>query len=122
MPFTHLERSILDVICAVERPDMPTLREVLTTAVVVSRENTGHGFYTHFRTSASTGGRWIRMIDGPSASMVDMGIDAVMGFILWCSEIGPTTLEGYQLGDAAGNTVDLATRELDTLQFSEITF
>lgn len=122
MTFTQLERSVLDAIFAVQRPDMPTLHDVLTTAVVVSRENTGHGFFTHFRTSASTGRRWVRMIDGPSASMVDMGIDAVMGFILWCSELGPTTLEGYQLGDAAGNTVDLATRELDALQFSEITY
>jgi hypothetical protein len=122
MTFTHLERSILNAICDVERANMSALREALSTAVVASRENTGHGFYTHFRTAAFDRARWTQMIRGPSARMLDMGMDAVMGFILWCSEQGPTTLEGFQLGDAAGDTVDLKTRDLETLRFSEIAY
>jgi len=118
--FTHLERSILDAICMVERPSMPKLREVLSTAVASTRENTGHGFYTRLQLTVSDDGPWTQIIDGPSARMLDMGDDAVMGFILWCSQRGPETLEGFQYGDAAGNTVDLHTFDLEMLRFSEI--
>lgn len=62
------------------------------------------------------------MIDGPCARMLDMGDDALMGFILWCSERGPETLEGFQFGDAEGETVDLKTRHLGALRFSEISY
>ncbi len=122
LTITHLERSILDAICMVESPSMPALREVLSTAVVVSRENTGHGFYTKLRLTAPCDGRWMQMIDGPCARMFDMRDDALMGFILWCSEHGPETLEGFQFGDAKGDTVDLKTRDLGTLRFSEIAY
>ena len=122
MTFTHLEESILDAICAVERADTPALREVLSTAIVTTRENTGHGFYTHFRTTAPESAHWKHIINGPCARMLDMGMDAMMGFILWCSEQGPTTLEGFQLGDAAGDTIDLRSRNLETLRFSEIAY
>lgn len=101
---------------------MPALQEVLSTAVVATRENTGHGFYTELRTAAPRNERWINKINGPCARMLDMGEDAVMGFILWCSEQGPTTLEGFQLGDSSGHTVDLRTRDLGALRFSEIAY
>ena len=101
---------------------MPALREALSKALVISRDNTGHGFYTAFRTTAPQDGAWVHMIDGPCARMLDMGEDAVMGFILWCSERGPTTLEGFQFGDSAGDTVDLRTRDLGALRFSEIAY
>jgi hypothetical protein len=120
VPLTHLERSILDAICMVERPSMPKLREVLSTAVVSTRDNTGHGFYTRLQLMVPANGPWMQMIDGPSARMLHMGDDAVMGFILWCSERGPETLERFQYGDAAGNTVDLHTFDLEALRFSEI--
>jgi len=70
--------------------------------------------------TVSDDGPWTQIIDGPSARMLDMGDDAVMGFILWCSQRGPETLEGFQYGDAAGNTVDLHTFDLEMLRFSEI--
>jgi hypothetical protein len=119
LTFTPLERSVLDAICTAERATSPTLSEVLSTALVTSRDNTGHGFYTAFQTTARAAKDtpWIHMIDGPFVHMLDMGDDALMGFILWCSDDGPTTLEGYQLGDPAGNTVDLKTTDLSKLQF-----
>ncbi|WP_143058541.1 hypothetical protein [Sphingomonas sp. OV641] len=120
LTFTHLERSILDAICLVERPSIPGLQEILSTATVVSRDNTGHGFYTKFRTAPLQDERWENMIPGPIARMLDMGEDALMGFILWCSEQGSNTLEGFQLGDSAGDTVDLKTRDLGALRFSDI--
>lgn len=122
IPLTHLEKSILDAICMEERLSMPTLREVLATASVSIRENTGHGFYTSLQLTVSNDGPWKPMIDGPYARMLDMGDDAVMGSILWCSERGPETLEVFQYGDAAGTTVDLKTFDLETLRFSDIVY
>jgi hypothetical protein len=119
-PFTHLERSVLDAICTAESSTMPALRGVLSEAIVVSRDNTGHGFYTEFRTAPIQGATWTSMISGPSALMSDMGAGAVMGFILWCSGQGPTTLEGVQLGDAVGATVDLKGYDLEALRFKSI--
>lgn len=121
LAFIYLEKSILDAIGKVERPSLPMLSEVLSTAVVGSRENTGHGFYTKL-TTAVQGVRWAHMIDGPSARMLNMGDDAVMGFILWCSDQGPTTLEGFQFGDSTRKTVDLRTRDLGELRFSELLY
>lgn len=105
-----------------ELTSMPKLRDVLSTAGVSNRENTGHGFYTRLQLTASDDGPWAQMINGPCARMLEMGDDAVMGFILWCSERGPQTLEGFQCGDTAGNTVDLRTFDLETLRFSEIAY
>jgi len=101
---------------------MSKLRQILSTAVVSTRENTGHGFYTRLQLTASDDGPWIQMINGPCARMLDMGDDAVMGFILWCSEREPETLEGFLCGDAAGNTVDLKTFDLGALRFCEIAY
>jgi len=126
LAFTHLERSVLDAICMEEHPSMPALQEALSSAAVLSRENTGLGFYTEFQTahppapSSDEGTRWASMIEGPCARMLGMGEEALMGFILWCSEDGPTTLEGFQLGDSAGDTVDLKIHDLQALQFSEV--
>lgn len=118
VPLTQLERSILDAICMRERRSFPKLREVLSTAVVSNRENTGYGFYTTLHLTA------IDVIpcfqfDGPYVRMLDMGDDAAMGFMLWCSEQGPRTLEGWQIGEE-GNLVDLHTFDLETLRFSAI--
>jgi hypothetical protein len=121
LTFTPLEKSVLDTICMMERPSMPRLREVLSTGVVTSRENTGHGFYTRFLTTARKDDHWTPMIDGPYARMLDMGEGALMCFFLWCAEQGPTTLEGFQLGNA-GASVDLKARDLGTLRFSEVAY
>ncbi|HEX8388492.1 MAG TPA: hypothetical protein VF636_05705 [Sphingomonas sp.] len=122
LTFTPLEKSVLDAICKAEYATLPSLSEVLSNARIMSRDNTGHGFYTEFQTyaCATSGALWPSMIDGPSVRMLDMGDNALMGFILWCSESGPTTLEGYQLGDSVGNTIDLRERDLTKLRFRAI--
>jgi hypothetical protein len=119
--FTHLEKSVLDAICDAQSSALPGLAEVLSTAVVVSRENTGHGFYTNFRAASGTYQlTWPRPIAGPNARMIGLGDDARMGFLLWCSEDEPNSLEGFQYGDTNGQTVDLKALDLASLRFSEL--
>lgn len=52
--------------------------------------------------------------------MLAMGDGMIMGFILWCENGYPQSLEGFQYGDAKGDTVDLKTYDLATLMFSHI--
>jgi hypothetical protein len=119
--FTQLERSVLDAICQTQGGALTGLAELLSTAVPVGRENTGHGFYTTYRaTSATFQSTWRRPIAGPNVRMLGLGEDAMMGFLLWCSEDESHTLEGFQYGDATGQTVDLKTFELADLRFREI--
>ena len=121
LEFTHLEKSVLDAIGDAQGGALPGLAELLSTAVIVSRENTGHGFYTDFRAAPGTfKSTWIRPIAGPNVHMVGLGDDAMIGFLLWCSEDEPNSLEGFQYGDANGQTVDLKTFDLADLRFSAI--
>jgi hypothetical protein len=103
---TSLEIAVLDFICKTIHEDGLALRGQLATASIRSRENTGHGFYTHFEVDhaiAGIGGHKSRdMRDGPLAK-VD-GIEHGMGFILWLHDGYANHLEGYSFG---GSTVDI---------------
>jgi hypothetical protein len=119
--FTHLEKCVLDAICAEHRDTIPHLAEYLSAAEFMCRNNTGHGFYTRFRSAASDADpNWPRPVEGPHAYMIGMGVDAIVGFLLWCCEGKPSSLEGFQYGDSTGRTVDLRTWDLSTLQFHRL--
>ena len=118
--FTYLERSVLDSIGTRYGAAHPGIAERMRTAVYLSRENTGHGFYTEFVSSAGTPEPSWPTIECPYARMVHMGNGAIMGFILWVGMNGANTLEGFQFGDAAGEYVDLKARNLADLDFSEL--
>ncbi|KHL24223.1 hypothetical protein PK98_14655 [Croceibacterium mercuriale] len=121
LSFTQLETSVLDAISAENREALPPLSAFLASAVVVRRENTGHGFYTYFESDPANGSLvWPRPIYGPHAYMVGMGEEALMGFLLWCSGDEPSALEGYQYGDSTGETVDLKTIDLADLRFCRL--
>ena len=119
--FTELEEAVLEEICSAKCSYLPPLSQLTSTAKVLDRDNTGHGFYTSFR--FDTGGApvaWPQPIKGPYAQLIDCGEGALMGFLLWCSSYEPSTLEGYQLGDNRGDTVDLKRRDLADLRFTEL--
>jgi len=92
---TPLERAVLRAICERHLADRTALEAQLPTAAVLSRENTGAGFYTYFSvdhaSSAAIGGERLR--SGPAAR-VD-GLVHGMGFILWLKEGYVDCLEGY---------------------------
>lgn len=123
--FTKLEAAVLKLVCETEGKQLSaSQRELLAahlaTAKVVKRDNTGHGFYTTFEVDHGPVPRLecLNMIDAPTVSMVGLGEDNSLGFILWAEDGYPTTLEGYQNGDVAGGTVDLLDYDLAELRFS----
>jgi hypothetical protein len=93
--FTPLERAVLRWICERHPLDQALLESQLLTATVISRENTGAGFYTQISAErgsvASFGGERLR--NGPTVA-VD-GLENGMGFILWLKEGFADCLEGY---------------------------
>jgi hypothetical protein len=75
--------------------DRTALEAQLATAAVISRENTGAGFYTRFLVEAvpatAIGGKRLR--EGPTATIG--GLQHGMGFILWLNKGYADCLEGY---------------------------
>ncbi|MDC7677245.1 hypothetical protein [Asticcacaulis machinosus] len=120
--FTPLETAVLDNICADYGDFGETLRALLASAKVSERDNTGHGFYTTIivnKTLPAIAPELAR-IDGPDAHMLGMGEGMIMGFILWCENGYPQSLEAFQYGDAKGDTIDLKQYDLSALRFSHI--
>ncbi len=93
--FTPLEQAVLRAICEMHPVDQAALEGQLSTATILSRENTGVGFYTRFsiKHCADTviGGERLRR--GPVAKI--HGLEHGMGFILWLNEGYSDCLEGY---------------------------
>jgi len=93
--FTALERAVLVWISNRYSADGAALEAQLSTASLLSRENTGAGFYTRFAVDhascAAIGG--MRLRDGP-ATKID-GLEHGMGFILWLKDGYADCLEGY---------------------------
>ncbi len=116
--FTSFEIAILTAMSDGEE----LLGILLNTAVVTERENTGHGFYTSFSVDRRQSRAPILAspVNGPNALMKDMGDGMVMGFLLWFDNGYPDCLEGFQYCDSQGNTVDLYTRDLATLAFTQL--
>jgi len=98
--FTTLERAVLAAICDINPEDRAALEAQLLTATLLSRENTGAGFFTHFmidRTSCTAiGGKRLR--HGPQAKMA--GLEHGMGLILWLKEGYANCLEGYSCAES----------------------
>jgi hypothetical protein len=53
--FTPLERAVLRAICEAHPVDRAALEGQLSTAIVLSRENTGAGFYARLAIERSSG-------------------------------------------------------------------
>jgi len=123
--FTNLEAAVLRLVCETDAyltaDQRQVLKSQLTTATVIDRDNTGHGFYTTFEVDRNTAPKLegVNMIDAPNMTMEGLGNGNSMGFILWAEDGYPTTLEGFQYGDLAGQTVDLHNHDLTELRFSK---
>lgn len=92
---TPLERAVLRSLCEAHPIDQAALEGQLSTAIVLSRENTGVGFYTRLSIERSAGAPigGERLRNGPAAK-ID-GLKHGMGFILWLEEGYADCLEGY---------------------------
>jgi hypothetical protein len=103
--FTALERAVLEAICEMHSANRAALEAQLSTATVISRENTGAGFYARFQVERSSGiainGERSRA--GPEAR-ID-GLRHGMGFILWMKEGYVACLEGYSYAESTKGIV-----------------
>jgi hypothetical protein len=112
--FTPLERAVLTHICDMYSSDRAALEGQLSTATLLSRQNTGAGFYTRFvveqSSSAAIAGERSRA--GPETK-ID-GLHHGMGFILWLEEGYADCLEGYSYDDS---TTDIV---LETVGFERL--
>src|ERR1700756_2691561 len=98
--FSALERAVLDAICDRSSTERAALQAQLSTAVLVSRENTGAGFYTRFQVerSSSVAIKGERSRAGPEIKIP--GLEHGMGSILWLKEGYADCLEGYSYAES----------------------
>jgi hypothetical protein len=102
---TPLERAVLRAICEKELSDRTALEAQVSTATVLSRENTGAGFYTRFAIERASGAPICgeRLRHGPAASINGLGHG--MGFILWLKDGYVDCLEGYSYQESTAEIV-----------------
>jgi len=85
--------------------DRSALEAQLSTANLLSRENTGGGFFTRFEvdrgSNLAIGG--MRLRNGPAAKIE--GLEHGMGFILWLKEGYAHCLEGYSYAESTTGIV-----------------
>jgi|SRR5579864_1864394 len=111
--FTPLEHATLRAICQMHVVDRTALEAQLATAAVVSRENTGAGFYTRFSVerAANTAIGGDRLRSGPTARI--SGLKHGMGFILWLNQGYADCLEGYSYQESTAEiALELAEFEI----------
>jgi hypothetical protein len=114
--FTPLERRVLDLIGLSSEQVVVKLPALMKSAVVTRRDNTGHGFYTHFTAGSASPLVWPeRLITGPN---IDVRVDDEvlwMGTILWLDGGVPDCLEAYQYCTPDGRHIDLKEHDLHAL-------
>jgi hypothetical protein len=115
--FTSLERAVLTFICEEQGAIGNVLRNLLHTAHITKRDNTGHGFYTSFDVDRSLPPSLFpeRLVTGPDAPVKVGDQELLMGFILWLKDGYPQCLEGYQYGTKSGDQIDLHRENLSAM-------
>ncbi|RWD26785.1 MAG: hypothetical protein EOS23_16415 [Mesorhizobium sp.] len=105
--FNPLEGSALKAIC-LQYPDVSELlRAQLATATIAERENTGSGFFTHFRvdhTLPRLSGN--RVLDGPWFDVRELSLP--MCFLLFVNDGYADCLEGASTGEDDTRLIDFS--------------
>ena len=116
--FTELEHTVFGEI-GVDHPDIAAaLAAFVETAKVTKRDNTGHGFYTHFDVDRSQPplSAPSKIVHGPNLDVQVRDEVLEMGFILWLDEaLYPQFLEAFQYATKGGGNIDLQAENLDVL-------
>lgn len=105
--FTPLERAALDAILDEAREDRGTVAEQLRHASVLSRENTGGGFFTDLKVASDAND-----IDRKTAHLGQNvwinieGLEYGLGLILHVKDGRANLLEGYAVGPEDTSGID----------------
>lgn len=113
--FYSLEQWVLQRIAA-EYPDIAEdLLRQLAAATIVSRENTGHGFFTRFTIDRDTAKPVAcERVIGNLLAKVE-GMEDLMGFLLFFEEGFACMLEGAGFGDDVSD-IDFARAGISPLE------
>ena len=105
--FTPLERAALDAILSEQISDRVLLAEQLRRAFVISRKNTGGGFYSDLMTESET--VLADSVTGGFGHDVWISIDGLelgLGMILHLKDGRVSHLEGYAVGPEDTSSID----------------
>ena len=105
--FTPLERTALDAILAEMVEGRDAVERQLLHAKVLSRENTGGGFYADLKATPDAGR--LNPRKAPLGLNVWIGIDGLqygIGAILHCEDGYISHLEGYAVGPEDTSSID----------------
>jgi len=107
---TALELAVLRDLCRqLPFEAQAALERQINGLSVVSRKNTGAGFYTHFAVEGETTPPINVDVKGYHVSATIDNIEDALGFILWLKDGYVDNLEGYTLALASTEGMDLAT-------------
>jgi hypothetical protein len=98
---TSLEKAVLSAIVdQLDSPHKESLAQQIAKASVISRKNTGGGFYTDFEIG---NGQYSPLPDLRNQMVVAHieGLQHGMGFILWVKDGHLSFMEGYSYGGEA---------------------
>src|SRR5258707_13641441 len=113
--FTPLEQAVLTAICEMYSSDQAALEAQLSTATLLSRENTGAGFYTRFAVEpASIAALTCERLRAGPETKID-GLRHAMGFIPWLKEGYAHCLEGNSCAESTKGLI-LGAVVFDVLQ------
>ena len=110
---TPLERAVMDVIGRQQPANAVALGMQLTGTRVVSRENTGAGFFTTFAVTSGVPIEGMKVPLGDVGATVH-GLTNGMGFLLWLKDGWLHQLEGYSYEE---DTSDL---DFDRVEFGGV--
>lgn len=114
---TTLECAVFAMIGEDHRDTADRLSQLIASANVTMRENTGHGFYTRFE--VDRGRPPVHQgqgpVSGPNLDVQVGGEVLMMGFLLWLTDDYPSCLEGFQYCTRAGDQLDLKQEDLNAL-------
>jgi len=114
--FTALEQAVLEEICARETVLGAALETQLSAATVISRKNTGAGFYTDFEVTRSVAplATSKKVIGEVWAEIA--GFESPMTFLIFVADGYASCLEGATVGDSTTG-VDLSAVTFTILPF-----
>jgi hypothetical protein len=106
---SDLERAAIEAIIDEVPNHRLALQEQLRTASVVSRRNTGGGFYAGLATASDAPEIIERKVFGDNVYALIPGLDYGIGLILFMRDGRMHLLEGFGVGIASTSSVDFAT-------------
>ena len=104
--FTSLERAAIEAILGESGESRATIARQLLHSVVLSRENTGGGFFTEIEVGSAVESPRVKGSFGENVWMSIDGLEYGLGMILHFKDGRASLLEGYAVGPEDTSSID----------------